>query len=260
MVFIDSSRRFHPARLLSSIGLFTITLLAVAPSTSAAALVDWGSTLDGTLIGKTGSVTYSNVNGEGYDIVIRTQNLSNEGTGNFGIFGNSATSWWFEGQKGTLGSSISFRFYETGTTTPTGITGVHFRLEDAEIGEQFANFGYWNPSGVFQLAPHSSAIFAGSSHGATTTLPTNYLQNNAPYSGGTQMGKALDFDLSAVSISGFQFTPLRASSSAGSVEMTGLGNLQRADAAIPEPDTALFGLAILGAIAAARRRAGPAAA
>ncbi len=230
-------------------------LFAIFASSSSAALVEWGSTLDAGLISKSNSVVYSNVNGEGYDIVVTTLNLNGEGAGNFGIAGGPVSSWWFEGQKNSLGSSVTFQFFETGTTTAAYLTGVHFQFEDAEVGEQFANFGYWDNSGTLQFASSSSSIFSGSSPGLNASLPSNYLQNDAAYESQTQMGKALDVDLSGVPISGFRFTPLRSNSTAGSVEMTGLGDVERFVAPVPEPGTALFGLGIVGALGLARRRA-----
>jgi hypothetical protein len=244
---INTPRRQWRNRFLSIFLTVTFLLPICAHST----LVDWTNTLDATRIATSGSVIYTDVNSEGYDIVITTSNLHSEGGGGFGGLIPSQTSWWAEGNVNSLGT-VTFRFYKTGTFEPVGIMGTHFRFEDAESNELFANFAYWNALGELQdILPNTSPVFTGSTPaGLNPNRPANILENLAPLAGGTQLGKSLDVNLSSYEISGFTFDLYRTTSGAGSVEMSALGDLQM----IPEPQTLLFGIAILGVVVFSRRR------
>jgi hypothetical protein len=250
--------------LLGSALVFSLSSLSRADD------VNWGSAgnaLNANLIPGTGSVRYTNVNGQGFDIVVTTKNLAGEGMGNFGGLAPSlGSSFWFEGpySSSSIPSSlVEFQFFKMGTSIPVAVTGVAFSLQDAEVNERFLNFGYYDQSNTLQLLPDTSAVFAGSQGGIDQTLGTYVIQNNAPYQGSTQMGKALNVDLSSTPITGFVLDPYRSgssSSNSGSVEMTGLGDLQVVqslqlqDSPVPEASSALYGLALAVALACSRWR------
>ena len=211
-------------------GLLTLQIFACLygmVSSSKATLVDWTNTLDASLIAPTGTVTYTDVNGEGYDIVVTTFHLFDQGCGSIGDLMLPTTSWWFEGYVGSPGGcgTVTFRFFETGTTNPIGVNGVNIRIEDAEQYERFANFAYWDRFGVLQSTlTNTDPVFSGPL-GLTTSLDTNVIENATAYNGGTQLGKELEINLSSTTISGFTFDVFRTKSNVGSVEMTALGDL-----------------------------------
>ena len=231
--------------------------------------VNWGTTgndLNSGLIPGTtapGGVRFSNVDGEGFDIVVTTLNLTGEGMGAFGCpsnaLGSFGNSFWFQGPNSGSSiptASVEFQFFQMGTNTPVAVTGVDFSFQDAEVNERFYDFGYYDQTGNLQLLSASdSDVFSGDG-GIAQNLAPYVIQNDSPYAGGTQMGKGLYVDLASTPITGLVFDPYRSvsnGSDAGSVEMTGLGNLE----AVPEASSALFGIALLGTIAAARWRSLP---
>jgi hypothetical protein len=232
---------------------------------SHAGQVNWGNTgfnLNSGMIQGNGSMLFSNVDGMGFDILLTTKGLNGDGMGTFG--GNAATmgnSFWFQGMDMSSGnpppptaSLVEFQFFQTGTNIPVAVTGVDFSFQDAEVNERFNNVGYFDQSGNLQLLTDTSSAFAGSNGGIDQTLGADVIQNDSSYAGGTQLGKALDVDLSSTPITGFEFSPFRAgdSNNAGSVEMSGLGNLQLQG--VPEASSALYGLALAAAIACSRWR------
>jgi len=265
---------------------FRVELLLVAavcfacflPSAHAG-LVQWGTTLDAGLIPQNGSVTYQNVNGQGFDIKVTTSSLTASLAGNFHGQIPGAHSWDIQGAAPSTSSStlstpstITFQFFQTGTlapdTVPIGITGLNFRFEDADMGERFANFAYYDPLGVLQpILPNTSTVFTGvgttTPNGLNTSIASsgrfpfasaiNILENDAIYEPTYQPGKALQVNLASTPLSGFTFKIYRTDSGKGSVSMGGLGDLQLLQSPIPEPGTALFGLALLGVLASARR-------
>src|SRR5271163_2336862 len=106
-----------PVRLFCAVAL----LLCAAALPCKAAPVVWGpagvsaadGALDPTLIPSstgTNPVVYSDVNGDGYDIVVTTSNLSGDGPQVF--MGDDA--WWLQGTPpGSASYSIvTFRFYQ----------------------------------------------------------------------------------------------------------------------------------------------------
>lgn len=207
--------------------------------------VTWGSNatantalgiLNATSIPTNGTVTFTNVSGDGYDIVITTSSLNQSNLGNMGA--DNTPSWFFEGgAASSVGGSIPYstvtvRFYATGTTDPFYLTGLDFKLVDAEEGERFKNFAYYSAHG--DLVPFATtADPIGSANPAltfSTGAPHNHfsdssVDNNAPNDGGTQTDKWIRFSLSGQAVSGFQFQAGRVSSSNGSIEVTGLGDL-----------------------------------
>jgi hypothetical protein len=181
--------------------------------------------LDATLIPVstgTSPVRYTNVNGEGYDIVVTTSNLAADGPDTY--MGEAA--WWLEGTAMTSStySIVTFRFYSTGTKTAIGVTGVDIVFQDAESDELFGGFSYFDQSGAQLPLLFDDASFAYS-YGGDFFL--NYVEgsNAALEQGGTQTGKSIEIDMSTMTISGFTFGAHRQSKAAGSVIMMGLGDL-----------------------------------
>jgi hypothetical protein len=242
-------------------------LLAALASPAGAAEVDWGTTgsaLNSSLIPGTGSVTFTNVNGQGFDIVVTTKNLVGQGMGNFGGLSPAlGDSFWFEGpySSSSIPSSlVEFQFFATGTNIPVAVTGLNFSLQDSEVNERYFDVGYYDQTNTLNLLPDTSSVFTGDGS-IDQTLGTYVLQNDSPYQGGTQLNKALDVNLASTPITAFVLDPYRSGSSSsncGSVEMTGLGNLQVVQSlqapVVPEASSALYGLALAGAIACSRWR------
>lgn len=210
--------------------------------------VTWGKTedadplegiLDGSIIPlRTGTneVRYVNVNGQGYDVVV----VTGSGTGNspdlltksgYSVlpWDDSVGTWWFQGPTASSGGkpipygTVEFHFYRTGTVIPFGLTGIKFKFEDAENGERFRNFGYWNARGTeFTDSFTDPSIFTFSS-GDPNEYADDSVDSGSTYEPGSQEGKWIEVDLSAMAISGFTFQAGRYNPSKGSVLMTGLG-------------------------------------
>ncbi|MDR3402162.1 MAG: hypothetical protein P4L99_06650 [Chthoniobacter sp.] len=209
--------------------------------------VSWGDNITGnagtgildvTSIPTSGSAVFSNVNGGGYDIVITTTALNFSGTGNLGDVATPSVSWSLEGGagSGTAGSipysTVNVRFYEAGTSVPFDLTGVEFKLVDAEIDERFKNFSYYTADGT--AVPFTSAGDPwGYSNPILSTSAAHFnlhatdlsLDTGLSAADGTQTGKWIQLNMSSLSISGFQFQAGRLTTDNGSVEMTALGNL-----------------------------------
>lgn len=192
--------------------------------------------LDALSIPTSGSVRYVDVNGEGYDVVVTTTSLTLAGAGGLGTSVHS--TWFFEGGAASSSgqsipySTVQVRYYATGTNTPFYLTGTHFQFVDAEVDERFKNFSYYSAHGdyvPFATSTDPIGAFDPSLTYSTGTPNLHYsdlsVDTGAPNENGTQTGKFIEFNLSGTPISGFQFQTGRASSSNGSVEMTGLGNL-----------------------------------
>jgi hypothetical protein len=178
--------------------------------------------IDGTIIPTTTStpVRYVNASNQGYDIVASTYHLGQDGLGS--IFGTPG--WFFEGVPSTSSgyAAVTFRFLDTTTNSPVGVTGIRLRLEDAEFTERFANFSYWDDQGNKFTLNFDSSIFTYSGPPIYSNGRTS-VENGVPYEGGTQAGKWIDIDLSTRAISGFEIQARRQNNSAGSVIMSGWG-------------------------------------
>ena len=181
--------------------------------------------LDATLIpASTGAtpIRYTNVNNQGYDIVVTTSGLGGQGYTPF--LGDGG--WWFQGT--APGSSqyaiITLRFYATGTNTPVGINGTDIVIQDAENQELFGGFSYFDHSGNQIPVLFDDAIFAYS-YGADYFLNYDEVSENALQQSGSQVGKSMEINMASQTISGFTFGVYRQTPGAGSVIMMGLGNL-----------------------------------
>ena len=174
--------------------------------------------LDPTLIPTGGTHTFTNVNGQGYNIVVTTSNL-NAGGGAL-YFGD--TGWWFEGGGPEFGyGTVTYRFVDTITGDPYPISGVDFRLLDAERDERFRTFGYWIGSSGFNFVPYGNGRLTFS-HGPIFHASDNSYENNAPREPGNQVGKWIELNLSDLSVTGFTFQAHRQTAGAGSVIMSDL--------------------------------------
>jgi hypothetical protein len=212
---------------------FLLVLLGFRVLPCAATPVEWGPTgavsstglLDDTRIPQTTGTTpirYTNINGEGYDIVVTTQSLGADGPADF----DGDDGWWFQGTgyNNSSWSVLTFRFYVTGTTIPIGIAGNDILLEDAEDQERFGNFSYWDEFGNQNAVLFDNAIFSYSNGGEFFAGDTEAV-NDSAQEGGTQDGKTIGINLVPTTISGFTIQAHRQTTSAGSVIMMGLGDL-----------------------------------
>ena len=169
-------------------------------------------------------LVFTNVAGHGYDISTTTYRLGAVGPATFPATVAGSPAWFFQGSapNNSSYSAFTFRFFKTGTSNPVGVTGIRFRIEDAETGERFANFSYWDAIGNKITVPFTDSMFVYSN--TPTYFNNGYgVINGAGYEGGTQTGKWIDIDLSLRAISGFELLSHRQTSSAGSVIMTGWG-------------------------------------
>ncbi len=179
-------------------------------------------TLDATIIPGTTStpIRYVNASNQGYDVVATTSGLGAAGLGS--IVGTPG--WWFEGRAPNVSgyATTTFRFLDSATNAAVGVTGVRFRLEDAEFTERFANFSYWDAVGNKITVNFNNSIFTYS--GTPLFSAGGFaVENGVAYQGGTQMGKWIDIDLSTRAISGFEIQARRQTNSAGSVIMSAWG-------------------------------------
>lgn len=212
--------------------LFLLVLLCAAALPCAATPVIWGPAgsdategiLDATLIPTSTlvPVMYTNVNGEGYDIVVTTSNFQQAGYTTY----SGTDAFWFAGTAPGASSyaTITVNYYVTGTAIPIGIQGTDILFEDAENEEFFGNFSYWDAFGNQVPVLFDNAIFTFSD-GAVFMADDTEAANNSPEQDGTQTGKSVEIDLTANTISGFTIGAHRQTSSAGSVIMMGLGDL-----------------------------------
>jgi hypothetical protein len=178
--------------------------------------------MDATIIPGTTTtpVIYRNMGGGVLDLHLSTRDLARNGM--IHVLGEDA--WWLEGASSSAPdpSVVTFRFYQAGTTTLQAMTGVHFRIEDAEVNEQMQEFVYWDATGAPVTVPWTSTIFSYS-HTPKFTNGDQAVQNQAPLEGTTQAGKWIDVNLSGLSITGFEFRLRRLSVSyAGTVVITSL--------------------------------------
>ena len=189
-------------------------------------VVNWGGSgtdasngaLDPSLIPTNGTQTFTNVNGQGYNIVVTTTNLGADGQGSY--FG--APDWWLQGSApGSDYSTVTFQFFDSVTNQPYALSGVDFRLLDAEINERFRDFGYWDANNNFVAVSNTSSLLTFSNT-PVLHLTDGSVANSAPQEGGDQAGKWIELNLSDVPITGFTFEAHRETSSAGSVLMSNL--------------------------------------
>ena len=174
--------------------------------------------LDPTLIPTSNTRTYTNVNGQGYDIVVTTHNLNKDGGASY--FGDAG--WWFEGGGPDFGyGTVTFRFYETGTTNPYPLFGIDFRLLDAEINERFRSFGYYDELNNLISVPYGTGRLTFSNNPIFHASDNSY-DNNAPREGGDQVGKWIELNLADLAVTGFTFEAHRQTAGAGSVIMSDL--------------------------------------
>ncbi|MEP6670162.1 MAG: PEP-CTERM sorting domain-containing protein [Chthoniobacter sp.] len=193
--------------------------------------------LDAQSIPASSTIRFTNVGGAGYDIVITTSSLDYSTAGNMGDPSNVNISWSIQGATASsLGaaipySSVDVHFYATGTSDPFYLTGVDFRLVDAETGERFRNLNYYSAHGdLVPLATPADLTGAANpilsySHGTPVTYPDLSLDSGEGNVGQTQTTKWIEFNLSGKAVSGFSFQAGRASSGAGGVEISSLGDL-----------------------------------
>jgi len=194
----------------------------------AASTLTWGPAgsdatagiLDASIIPTNGSVTYYNVDGGAFDLVVTTSNLDSDGVASFfGVGG-----WWLAGSPPSSSqnptyATVTFRFYSPGTTNPIGLLGIDFYLEDAEQTERFRNFGYFDATGTFVSTGIGGGILSFSVT-PITHLTDGSFENGSPFQGGDQTGKWIQMNVSSIAVSGFTFQAHRQTSEAGSVTMT----------------------------------------
>ena len=98
---------------------------------------------------------------------------------------------------------MEFHFTANGGSNPLTISGVHFRLEDAESEERFRNFSYFNASGVEVPVSYSNtslfnSIFTFASGHATPHASDGSFDSSSHYDSGTQANKWIDVNLSTL--------------------------------------------------------------
>ena len=189
-------------------------------------VVSWGGTgadsttgvLDASLIPTSGTHTFSDVNGQGYYVVVTTSGLNKGGSASY--FGDPG--WWFEGGGPSSGyGTVTFQFFDSLTNAPRAISGVDFRLLDAEINERFRNFGYWDENNNFVSVAYGTGLLTFS-HTPIFHATDGSYDNNVSQEGGDQVGKWVELNLSNLAVTGFTFQAHRQTSGAGSVIMSDL--------------------------------------
>ena len=199
-----------------------------------ASVLTWGpagsnagaNVLDATIIPTTGQVTYAGVDSGLYDLKVTTANLLVDGFDDNPTAVLPTKGWWFEGTGPSSSAhptyaTVTFRFYQPSTTTPIGLSGIFFYLEDAETNERFRNFGYYDPSGT--LVPTTiGGAFLSSSATPIMHLTDGSFESGNSFQGGTQAGKWIKLDVSGMPVSGFTFQAHRQTSGAGSVIMSAI--------------------------------------
>jgi hypothetical protein len=175
--------------------------------------------LDSSIIPNTTTtpVLYSNVCENRFDVQLSTRNVAGNG---FVTIGGEA-GWLINGSDNGSTGTVTFRFYEPGTSTLKPLDFIFFSIEDAEQGEQFVDFCYWNAAGV-QVYPSvtDASIF---SYSDTPITGAGVVENGAPLVGKLQTGKWMRVDLRGTPITGIQFGYRKRFSAAGSVVVTHLG-------------------------------------
>ena len=215
------------------LALAAALLLGAGALTASATAVAWGAPgsdpttglLDASRIPLstgTAPVRYSNVNNEGYDIVVTTSGLTEDGFGNY----LTSNAWWYYGSSPSTGNyaTFTFRYYRLGTNVPMGIVGTDLLFEDAESQERFGFFSYFDDFGGQNPVLFNDPMFTFS-YGPAYYDAYYEVANAAGEEGGTQTGKEVDMDMDATTISGFTMGVHRQATSAGGVLMMGLGNL-----------------------------------
>jgi hypothetical protein len=210
-----------------------IALSWLAIATSRGTPVTWGpagspaisGTLDATAIPLSTSmvpVLYTNVNGQGYDIVVTTSGLTQDGLTTV----SGTNGWWFAGSApGSAFATITYNFYLTGTDLPVAMQGLDLLFEDAEDEEYFGNFSYFDDFGNEVPVLFNNLNFFNYSDGGLYFDNFTEGSNNAAEEGGTQLNETVEVNLTQRTASGFTIGSHRQSSSAGSVIMMGLGDL-----------------------------------
>jgi len=175
--------------------------------------------LDSSIIPNTTTtpVLYSNVCENRFDVKLSTRNLAGNG---FVTIGGEA-GWLINGSDNGAVGTVTFRFYEPGTSTLKPLDFIFFSIEDAEQGEQFVDFSYWDAAGD-QVYPSvtDASIF---SYSSTPITSAGTVENGAALVGKLQTGKWMRVDLRGTPITGFQFGYRKRFSEAGSVVVTHLG-------------------------------------
>ena len=175
--------------------------------------------LDASIIPNTTSapVLYEDVCENRFDVRLSTRNLAGNG---FVTIGGEA-GWLINGSDNGATGTVTFRFYEPNTTTLKPLNFIFFSIEDAEQGEQFVDFCYWNAAGD-QIYPSvtDASIFTYSN---TPIAGAGVVENGAQLVGKLQTGKWMRVDLRGTPITGIQFGYRKRFSAAGSVVLTHLG-------------------------------------
>jgi hypothetical protein len=180
--------------------------------------------LDATIIPNTTSspVLYPNTSNRNFDVQLVTSGLGSNGLTT--VLGEAA--WWLEGSASSAPApaTVRVRFYRPGTTTPTALRGIHFRLEDAETNERCSDFSYFDADGNQVPLLWNSAAFTYS-HKPRFNASGSEVENLAPTEGSIQHGKWIEIDLSGVAVSGFELRVKRMSvNNAGGIVMTALAS------------------------------------
>jgi len=189
-------------------------------------VVSWGGAgadsttgvLDTSLIPTSGTRTFSDVNGQGYYVVVTTAGLGRGGSASY--FGDPG--WWFEGGGPSSGyGTVTFQFFNSVTNAPYALSGVDFRLLDTEINERFRNFGYWDENNTFVSVAYGTGLLTFS-HTPIYHASDGSYDSSASQQGGDQVGKWIELNLSNLAVNGFTFQAHRQTSGAGSVIMSDL--------------------------------------
>lgn len=214
-------------------------------------------------------VFYSGVPGNDIWVQVMVRNMNK-----FSIV--DADSVYFEGQTGTVQSTLRMRFFEVdGSTFPTltpgaakAVDNIHFMFEDAESSEWLYHFGIYDGSESGYSANPNDQNLAGyqptmmldfdnldyftfsGGNPLLKELDPTYACNNEFLQGGTQLGKTVDVNLSNVDFNegydvyGFEVSFRRNHWSAGGMLMTFQA---------PEPAAGLLSLIGFGLLVRRRR-------
>ncbi|MBU6178717.1 MAG: hypothetical protein KGR69_03595, partial [Verrucomicrobia bacterium] len=132
-------------------------------------------------------------------------------------------SWSLTGASGGNLAEVSFRFFKPGSTTEFKyLKNVVFRFEDAEVGETFSAFSYWDGAGNKVSVPWNDTSVFRYSHTPTFTSANSTVENGAAAASLTQAGKWIQVDLRGRQVTGIEFSHRKRVISAGSVVMTHL--------------------------------------
>jgi hypothetical protein len=189
--------------------------------------------MDATIIENTSAapLVYAGMNDGRFDLHMTTSGFAYNG---LMMIGGEAS--WAINPRATA-STVQFRFYDPGTTTPHPIRNIYFSIEDAEVDEEFSNFIYWDASGNQVSLPWSDVAFSYS-HTPELTNGDLTVHNGAVLVGKPQAGKWIRVDLRGTLVTGFQFSYRQASPQAGTVQITHLcGEPGKFDFDVENPDT-----------------------